>query len=184
MQWRFIITLWNSLPVCFDTHCHRSHALSHSVDLCWGCSWAELRLELGSGPRKPSSTPPSALRKPPGNVCCCQREQARRKRESRGGWGGGKKGGKSREGWGQESIGRITETQWNIPNYVSAGQIPPCGHIVMRESETSEGMRGPLSVWQNVWGPLAPLSLSSVLCILGWTLEYNCFLPIFPFCLL
>lgn len=142
-----------------------------------------LRLQLGRAKtgagqwaQKPSSTPPVPWETPRE---CLLSERIGQEKES-GGRGGGKKGGERRKGWREESIGRITQTQWNIPNYVLAGQILPCGHIVMRERETSEGMRGPLSVWHSVSGRLVRLSLSSVLCILGRKSQYNCFLPIFP----
>lgn len=155
MQWRFIITLWNSLPVCFDTYSHRSHALSHSVDLCWGCSWAELRLELGSGPRNPPPLPLCPEKTPRE---CLLSERTGQKKES-GGGGGGKKGGKSRKGWRQESIGRITQPQWNIPNYVSAWQIPPCGHIVMRERYIGGNERASLCLAEYLRPSCSPLSV-------------------------
>lgn len=97
--------------------------------------------------------------------------------EKERGGGGGKNGGKAREGWKGESIERIPQIQWYISNYDSARQIPTCSLIVL--SETSEAMRGPLYLAECLRPSCSPLSMSSVLCILGRTLQYNCFLPIF-----
>ena len=48
---------------------------------------------------------------------------------------GGKEAGNGRKGRREESIGRITASRWNIPDYVSAGQILPCGRAVMRQQD-------------------------------------------------
>lgn len=130
-------------------------ALTHSLT-----PWISAAVAAGAGQwaQKPSSTPPVPW-ETPGE--CLLSGRIGQKKESREG-GGGRRGGKSKEGEerrGEESIGRITQTQWNIPNYVSAGQIPPCGHIVMREWDIWGNERA--SVWQNVWGPIVRLYLSS-----------------------
>ncbi len=133
-------------------------SLSRTLSLCGSVLRLQLgRAKTGAGQwaQKPSSTPPLPWETPRE---CLLSERIGQERESRGG-GGGKTGGKSREGWREESIGRITQTQWNIPNYVSAGQIPPCGHIVMREGDIRGNERASLCLVECLSPSCSPLSV-------------------------
>ena len=76
---------------------------------------------------------PSALRNPQGMSAVREKRPEERKQRRKGVGGGGRKEEKAERG--EDRRGRITQAQWNIPNYVSAGQIPPCGHIFMREKD-------------------------------------------------
>lgn len=128
MQWQFIITLWNSLALCFDMSCCRSHALSLSADQRWGCSWAGAESGAGHRAQKPLLLlSPGALRNPRGMSAVRGNRPGERKQSKRG-----PRKQEAAERAKEESKGRIAEAQRNIPDYVSAGQIPPCGHTVMR----------------------------------------------------
>lgn len=156
--------LWNLLACVFW---YVSPSLSRTLSLHESVLWWQLgraKTEAGQWAQKPSSTPPLPWETPRECRLSGRIGQKKESRRRRRGGGGGKRGGKSKEGWREESIGRITQAQWNIPNYVSAGQIPPCGHIVMREWDIWGNEGASLCLAQCLRSHYSPVSVLCFVC--------------------